>query len=416
MNSPKTLNILFIHYDLPGQFLHLIRYLSKHPHYNVYGICHKHILETCDSTLYKKLYSYQEKDIGSISIHHYVTDIQRCVLRAQAVMEVLQQCLNQQIDFDIALSHTGWGEALYFKDVYPKTPLIGYVEFYFHAKGADAGFDPAYPVSKDQSLQIKTLNSQLLLGMNECDTLITPTPWQKSLFPSLWHSKINVIHEGVDIDICKPNENVFFTLPNGTQLTRKDEIITYTSRNLEPYRGFPNFIKAIEKICRRRPNCHIIITGGDDVSYSKKLPNGECYREACLKSASIPLQQVHFLGKVPYSTHIQLLQLSSAHIYLTYPFVLSWSFVEAMACGCIIIASDTQPVMDFLEPDINGIAVNFFDDEQVADKVDGVFNHPQRKKHLGLAARKKIEQHYQHHFSINHYLHLIEQLTTTQHA
>lgn len=123
MNSPKPLNILFIHYDLPGQFLHLIHCLSKHPHYNVYGICHKHTLETCNSTLYKKLYSYQEKEIGSISTHHYVTDIQRCVLRAQAVMEILQQCLNQQINFDIAVSHTGWGEALYFIRYLSRNPI-----------------------------------------------------------------------------------------------------------------------------------------------------------------------------------------------------------------------------------------------------------------------------------------------------
>jgi glycosyltransferase involved in cell wall biosynthesis len=416
MKNSRKINIVFIHYELPGQFLHLIRYLSKHSGYNVYGICHEHAKESCDSNLFKTLYTYQEKDIGSIATHHYVTDIQRCVLRAQAVTEVLQQCLSQQINFDIAVSHTGWGEALYFKDFYPETPLLGYVEFYFHATGADIGFDPSYPLSKDQTLQVKTLNSQLLLGMNECDVLITPTNWQKSLFPTMWQSKINVIHEGVDIDYCKPNEQVFLTLPDGTQLTRQDEVITYTARNLEPYRGFPTLIKAVERICQKRPNCHIIITGGDDVSYSKKLPYGECYREVCVKSVSIPNERVHFLGHVPYSTHIQILQLSSVHLYLTYPFVLSWSFIEAMACGCTIIASDTQPVMDILEPEINGIAVNFFDDEQIAIQVEAVLNHPQRKKHLGLAARKKIERHYQHHFAINHYLHLFQQLNTTKNA
>ncbi len=416
MDNKKVINILFIHYDLPGQFLHLIRYLSKHPQYRVHGICHKQAEGTVDSTLFQQLFTYQEKDLGSKSIHHYVTDLQSCVLRGQAVANILQQCANKQLNFDVAVSHTGWGEALYFKDVYPNAFLIGYVEFYFHATGADAGFDPIYPVSKDQSLQIKTLNSQLLLGMTECDTLVTPTPWQKSLFPSMWQSKINVIHEGVDIDLCKPNEAIVFTLPNGTQLTRQDEVVTYTARNLEPYRGFPILIKAIEKICHNRPHCHIIITGGDEVSYSRKLPEGECYRELCLKSVNLPHERVHFLGHVSYVTHLQILQLSSAHLYLTYPFVLSWSFIEAMATGCVVIASDTQPVMDVLEPNINGIAVNFFDEEQIAEQVNAVFNHPQRKKHLGLAARKKIEQHYQHHFAINHYLRLFQQLTTIKNA
>lgn len=410
------MNIVFIHYELPGQFLHLIRYLAKQPQYNVFGICHKNAEATNDSSLYQQLYTYQPKQLDSSSTHHYVTDLQRSVLNAQAVFEILQRCLLQKIHFDLAVAHTGWGETLYFKDSYPGTPLLGYAEFFFHAKGADAGFDPAYPLSKDRILQIKTLNAQLLLGMNECDALVTPTNWQKSLFPALWQKNINVIHEGVDVDICKPNQDITFTLPDGTQLSRQHEIVTYSARNLEPYRGFPVFLKAVERVCQRRPDCHIIITGGDQVSYSKKLADGECYREKCLQTVSLPEGRVHFLGKVSHTTHIQLLQLSSVHIYLSYPFVLSWSFIEAMACGCVIIASDTPPVMDLLEPEINGIAVNFFDDEDMANQVDAVFNHPQRKKHLGQAAEKKIKQYYQHRFSINHYLNLFKQLLETTHA
>lgn len=410
------MNILFIHYQLPGQFLHLIHFLSKHPHYNVYGICHKHVQESNDLTLYKELFVYEGDEFDAEPTHHYVADIQRCILRAQSIVKILQQCRRNNIIFDLAVSHTGWGEALYFKDIYPETPLLGYVEFYFHAIGADAGFDSSHPISKDQSLQIKTLNSQLLLGMNECDVMVAPTNWQKSLFPDIFHSKINVIHEGVDVSICKPNSTIFFTLPNGVELSKSDEVITYTSRNLEPYRGFPVFLKAIEKICQQRPYCHVIITGGDEVSYSKKLPDGQCYRELCLRSVSLPDDRVHFLGKVPYSTHIQLLQLSSIHIYLTYPFVLSWSFIEAMACGCTIIASDTQPVMDVLEPNINGIAVNFFDDEEIVEQVNTIFNDSQRKKYLGRAARKKIELYYQHSFSINHYLAIFQQLMTKKNA
>lgn len=412
----KILNIVFIHYELPGQFLHLIRYLAKQPQYNVFGICHENAEAVNDNSLYQQLYTYQPKQLDSSLTHHYVTDLQRSVLNAQAVFEILQQCLLQGIHFDLAVAHTGWGETLYFKDIYPDTPLLGYAEFFFHAKGADAGFDPENPVSKDRSLQIKTLNAQLLLGMNECDTLVTPTNWQKSLFPELWQDQLNMIHEGVNVDLCKPDQEITFTLPGGTQLSRKNEVVTYSARNLEPYRGFPVFLKAIERVCQSRPDCHIIITGGDQISYSKKLADGECYREKYLKTVSLPESRVHFLGKVSYSTHIQLLQLSSVHVYLTYPFVLSWSFIEAMACGCVIIASDTPPVMDFLEAERNGITVKFFDDEQIAGEIGEVFNHPQRKSYLGRAARDKINKYYQHHFSINHYLNLFKQLLEATHA
>ncbi len=416
MGQTKVLNILFIHNDLPGQFIHLIRYLSNHPSYQVFGICSDQATNLSEASLYKQLFQYQEKKPNSTEIHPYVTDITRSVLNALAVVEVLQQCKQKAIYFDLAVAHTGWGEALYFKEIYPDTPLLGYVEFFFHAQGADAGFDPLYPVSKDHARQIKTLNAQLLLGMTECDALVTPTHWQKSLFPALWQSSIEVIHEGVDINLCKPDNSISFTLPNGTLLTRENEIVTYSARNLEPYRGFPVLLKAIERICQNRPHCYIIITGGDEISYSRKLANGETYREKYLKTVSLPKDRVHFLGKVSYSTHLQILQLSSVHIYLTYPFVLSWSFIEAMACACVIIASDTKPVMDVLEPDINGIAISFFDNQQIADQVDAVFNHPDRKRKLGQVAREKIKHYYQHHFSINQYLHLFQQLTESKHA
>jgi len=410
MKNSKILNILFIHHELPGQFIHLIRYLSNHPQYNVFGISNKQDDSFYNESLFQKAYTYQPKEIEGSLTHHYVTDLQRSVLNAQAIFDILQKFKQHNIDFDLAVAHTGWGGGLYFKEAYPATPLLGYVEFFFHLDGADVGFDPKFPVSIDRRLQIKTLNAQLLLGMNECDGLVTPTPWQKSLFPDIWHSKINVIHEGVDVDLCKPDNQITFTLPSGQELTGKDEVVTYSARNLEPYRGFPIFLKAIERICQRRPNCHIIITGGDEISYSKKLPKGETYREKYLKTVSLPKDKVHFLGKVPYKTHLQLLQLSSVHIYLTYPFVLSWSFMEAMACGCVIIASGTRPVLDVLEPGVNGISVNFFDDEQIADQIDDVFKHPERKKQLGLAARDKIKRHYQHQFSINQYLLLFKQL------
>lgn len=407
------MRILFIHNQLPGQFLHLIRYLTSHSH-QVYGICHQHYQAENEGLGFQQLFCYQPKSLETQSTHHYVTDLQRSVLNAQAVHRVLQRCKQQGLAFDVAISHTGWGDALYFKAVYPQTPLIGYVEFFFHASGADAGFDPLYPVSADRALQIKTLNSQLLLGMNECDALVTPTRWQQSLFPEHYQSLINVIHEGVDIDICRPKDQVCFTLPNGCQLTRDDEVVTYSARNLEPYRGFPVFMKAVELICQRRPNCHIVITGGDEISYSRRLPEGQCYRELALEKVNIPTDRVHFLGRVSYQTHVQLLQLSSCHVYLTYPFVLSWSFIEAMACGCVMIASNTQPVLDVLQPGINGLCVDFFDHQQIANQVDLVLNDPQRKKSLASAARKTIENHYQHHFAINHYLRLFEQLTTAE--
>lgn len=409
MDNAQNLNILFIHYDLPAQFDHLIRYFGTQTTHKVYAICQANAPLTQHKNSRVTLYTYQPEPANS-GTHRYALDLERCAIKGQAIVNILQTCKRQGIHFDLAVAHTGWGETLYFKDIYPDTPLLGYVEFYYHAQGADAGFEPADVISTDEALRIRTLNAQLLLGMSSCDALVTPTAWQKSLFPAIWQPHINVIHEGVDIDKVKPDPAIRFTLPTGVTLTRDDEVVTYCARNLEPYRGFPTLLKAVELICQRRPHCHVIITGGDDVSYSKRLPDGQNYRQLLLKTVNLPQDRVHFLGSVPYATHLQILQLSSAHIYLTYPFVLSWSFMEALASGCVVIASDTSPVMDVLQPDINGLTVNFFDYQHIADRVDQVFAHPQRMRHLGETARQTIVQYYQHRFSIRRYTRLFQQL------
>jgi len=405
------MNILFIHRELPGQFSALIHYFSATSAFNVYGIC-----DTAQDSLVAEmpenvtLYRYTLDRKQAPQTHHYVADLECSVLRAQCVVKVLQQCLQQDVHFDLIIAHTGWGEALYVKDIYPATPLLGYVEFFFHTHGADVGFDPAYPVSLDYQLQVKTLNAQLLLGMNECDVLVTPTAWQKSLFPRCWQNDIHVIHEGVDIELVKPDKDAQFTLPNGIQLECGDEIISYCARSLEPCRGFPVLIKALEIICQQRPDCHILIIGGDEVSYSPALPNGQTYREQCLNDAQLPLNRVHFLGRVSYQTHLQILQLSSIHIYLTYPFVLSWSFMEAMASECVIICSDTAPVVELIEHQKNGLLIEFFDHQAIAEQVEQVFNHSGRMEQLGKQARQTICQHYQRQFSLARYQNLCQKL------
>ena len=405
------MNILFIHRELPAQFAALMRFFAASSGDKVYGICDAGRTPlSADMPENITLYRYTLAHKEASETHHYVIDLERSVLRAQCVVKVLQKCLKQGIHFDLIIAHTGWGEALYVKDLYPDTPLIGYVEFFFHSQGADVGFDPAYPVSLDFRLQLKTFNAQLLLGMNECDALVTPTVWQKSLFPERWQSDIQVIHEGIDIELVKPNKAIQFTLPNGMQLDYTQEIITYCARSLEPCRGFPVLIKALEIICWQRPNCHVLIVGGDEVSYSPALANGQSYREQCLKNAQLPMERVHFLGRVSYQTHLQILQLSSVHIYLTYPFVLSWSFMEAMASECVLICSNTAPVVELIEHQNNGLLVGFFDHQAIAEQVEQVLNHSDRMSHLGRQARKTICQHYQRQFSLAHYQNLCQLL------
>lgn len=194
--------------------------------------------------------------------------------------------------------------------------------------------------------------------------------------------------------MVKPDRDQILTLPDGTVLTKDMEVVTYTARGLEPYRGFHVFMRAVEEIIRRRPNCHIVITGGDEVRYGKKLPEGLSHREKMLKEVPIDEKRVHFMGLVPYDVHLKTLQVSSAHVYLTVPFVLSWSMIEAMAAGCVIVGSATPPVKEVIEDGRNGLLVDFFSPAQIADRVDEVLGHPGRMARLGKAARDDIVRNY----------------------
>ena len=233
------------------------------------------------------------------------------------------------------------------------------MSFFYHSNGADTNFDPEFPNSLDDVLRIRTKNSINLLNLQASDAGVSPTQWQKSLYPSEFQSKISVIHEGINADIAKPNSKAVFTLLNGQKITTKDKVVTYVARNLEPYRGFHQFISALPEICQRQPDCHVLIVGGDDISYGRKHDGGLSYREKLMQELSFDQNRVHFLGKLPYADYLSVLQISSAHVYLTVPFVLSWSMLEAMAVECVVIASNTAPVSEVINSK-NGLLVDFF--------------------------------------------------------
>lgn len=406
------MNILFIHRKLPGQFQHLLVSFAADPRNRVFGICQADAPILRNTPLLEKIHIavYQKPHQTTPGVHPYAVEMERAIFNGQAVARVLQQLKEQGVRLDLAIAHLSWGEALYFKDIFPHTPLIGYSEYYYHGQGTDVDFDPQYLSSIDHQLHVRTLNAQLLLGMVSCDVCVAPTCWQKHLFPTELQSKIRVIHEGVDVEQVKPDPHASLVLPDGTSLSKQDEVITYTARNLEPYRGFPVFMRAVAEICQLRPKCHVIIAGGDEVSYSPHLPNGLTYRELALQECAIDLQRVHFLGSVPYTTYLNILQISSVHIYLTYPFVLSWSLIEAMSAGCVIVASNTAPVAEVVQHDYNGLLVDFFEHQQIASSVNQVLNHPSRMQHLAINARNTIVQHYQQQHSLEQYRHLYESI------
>ncbi len=405
------MNVLFIHQNLPGQFRHLIRYFLSSPENNVVGICQPQapgIQDAFFKRVVKGVYKPHRKPAKGT--HPYMVKVEEAVLNGQGAARTLLGLKEKGFRPDLVFAHIGWGETLYFKDIYPDVPLIGYCEFYYHGEGVDLDFDPEFPGTIDTRLRVRSWNMIQLSSLVSADTFVSPTEWQKSLYPKELRHKISVIHEGVDTDIVKPESSQRLVLPDGTVLTKDMEVVTYTARGLEPYRGFHVFMRAVGEICRRRPNCHIVITGGDGVHYGKRLPDGLSYREKMLKEVSIDPRRVHFMGYVPYNTHLEILKVSSAHIYLTIPFVLSWSMMEAMAAGCVIVGSSTPPVEEMIDDRRNGILVDFFSPGEIADRIDEILDDPNRMVYFGQAARNDIVEKYNANDKLAEYKTLWESL------
>ncbi len=384
---------LFVHQNFPGQYKHLARHLADLPGNQVYFITQPNQNQMVG--VHKVVYQPNIPD--NVNCHPYAGDFDRSVRIGMAVVEACQLLKSRGITPDIICGHAGWGEMLFIKDVFPDTPILSYFEFYYHMFNVDVDFDPEFPARNQNPFGLRTRNAVSLLTFDAVDWGNVPTRWQKSVHPPEMRSRLSVLHEGVDTDMVRPDPNARITLMrDGVTLTRADEVITYVARNLEPYRGFHIMMRAAREILKRRPRAHILFVGGDGVSYGPSLPPGATFRDIMLNEVGpdLDMSRVHFLGQVPYEVYLRVLQLSSAHIYLTYPFVLSWSFIEAMAAGCAMIGSATPPVMEVLKHGENGRLVDFFSPTGIADAVDQMLNHPEQTRTLRANARATAVQSY----------------------
>lgn len=384
---------LFIHQSFPGQYQHVALALAADPANEV-------VFLTRSRTGHLpgvRTVAYRPGRAPSSATHPYLHRLEAGVLNGQAVLRAGQELRRQGFHPDIIIGHTGWGETLYVKDLWPDVPLLGYIEFFYHATGSDLDFDPEYPLRLDDLARLRTNNALHLLGLDAVDWGQCPTLWQRSRQPSCHHDVISVIHEGVDTTRVRPDPDGRLVLNDGALvLTRRDEVVTYVARNLEPYRGFHVLMRALPALQRRRPKAHIVVVGGDGVSYGHAPPGGRTFRQKMMDEVggSLDRSRLHFLGPVPYDTFLNVLKVSSVHIYLTYPFVLSWSVLEAMAAGCAVVGSATPPVAEVIRDGDNGLLVDFFATDALAEAVAQLLADPPARARLGAHARQTILDHY----------------------
>jgi glycosyltransferase involved in cell wall biosynthesis len=388
------MKILFVHQNFPGQFLHLAPALQARGH-------------DC-----RALTDASNKRDSRIPIMRYRHDVPLPDPKATRLgrnftqmtdrgVSTARACLQMRDKHgympDVIIGHSGWGETLFLKEVWPEAKLIIYAEFYYRGVDRDVGFDPEFSRGGfDGVMTAQSRAAHLGQSLLHADAAIAPTKWQASTFPPALRPMINVIFDGVNTDLVAPNAAASLTLPNGLQLSTGDEVLTFVNRNLEPYRGYHTFVRALPDVLAARPNAQVVIIGGDDISYGAAAPEGQSWKQFFLDEVSdrIDLGRVHFLGKVPYSDFVALMQISRVHAYLTYPFVLSWSMLEAMSAGAYVVGSRTAPVEEAITDGVNGRLVDFFDIKAWSDALTQGLAEPERFLTLRRAARQTIVDNY----------------------
>jgi len=401
----KPMNILFIHQNMPAQFKHLAPLLAREGHrvYFLTKACRRK-LPGVTECLYPAPRAIRKET------HNYLRRFEDAVLHGQAVVRAIAGLRRRGFSPDLIIAHPGWGEALFLKDVLPDVPLITFAELSYSSHGLDVGFDPEEPCDLDTVCRTRARNAHLLMSIEAADAAVSPTHWQKASHSAALQSKIEVIFDGIDIDKVRPRPDAKVILPDGRVVRPGDPVVTYVARNLEPYRGFRTFMRAIPELQKRRPDADIIIVGGDEVSYGRAPSGFANWRTAMEAEVRFDASRVHFMGRLPYDDYLDILAVSAAHAYLTYPFVLSWSCIEAMAMGALVIGSRTGPVQEVIREGENGLLTDFFDFRALADKLAMALYDQARWQPLRDAAVSTARARYSIHTAMPAWFALIEQV------
>lgn len=384
------MNILFVHQNFPGQFKHLAPALARAGH-KVHAMAIDGAgLPGITMTRYKPARG------SGRDVHPLARDFETKIIRGDACAGAAVKLKQRGFVPHVIVANPGWGESLFLKEVWPMAKMVALLEFFYAARGLDVNFDPEFSnASAANAARVRAKNANLLMALDGMDWGIAPTDFQKSVMPPAYHERISVVFDGIDCTVVRPDASANVTVGDMT-LRAGDEILTFVNRNLEPYRGYHSFMRALPRIMRERPNARVLVVGADEVSYGAAPPQGKTWKQTFLDEVrqDVDVTRLHFMGRVPYETYLKVLQISACHVYLTYPFVLGWSCIEALAAGCLVVGSATAPVQEVIEHGKNGLLVDFFNREAIAQSVIDVLANPAAYAPLRQAAREAAAARY----------------------
>ena len=394
------MQLLFVHQNFPGQYKHLLRILAAEKKHRLIGLG----INPLKTPLPKGVHyiRYQPKRGNTAAIHPLVLETETKCIRGEACAEAACKLKQQGFSPDLICAHPGWGESLFLKDIWPQAPLLSYQEFFYRAFGFDCAFDPEFGSETKTSWQtcatVRMKTAFMHLVLEASDWNITPTAFQRSSFPNVWQSRMSTIHDGIDTDRASPaSQQSPLALPDGTVIAAEEPMVTFVNRAIEPYRGCHTFLRSIPALQKQAPNSRIVIVGspsGD--GYGPSPTAAGSWKEQFLNeiAGSYDPARVHFTGHLSHANYLEVLQHSWVHVYLTYPFVLSWSLLEAMSCGCAVVGSATAPVQELIQHEHNGLLTDFFNPTALADAIAHLLKERSLAKQLGKAARETIVNDY----------------------
>jgi glycosyltransferase involved in cell wall biosynthesis len=382
---------LFVHQNYPGQYLHIVRHLVASRQHDVVFLSEPNANQIPGV----RKVPYPKPSGPAQETHTAARELDGAVRRAEVVARTAANLKQLGFEPDIIIGHHGWGEMLNLCDVWPDAPMLGYLEFYYSTDGIDVGFDPEFPTPVSDYPRIRAKNAVNLLALGLDAHAQTPTKWQLSTYPDWAQQRITLLPEGVHLDVCKPNPQARRRnlVIGDTTIHPSEKLVTYVARDLEPYRGFHAMMRAVPHMLRGRKDVRVVMVGGDGISYGMPPAEGT-WRQKMLAELgdAIDPKRVLFPGRLEYATYVAMLQRSDAHVYLTYPFVASWSLREALAIGCVVIASDTPTAREFVTHEQNGLLVSFFDPKGIADTVLRVLEDAPLAHRLRENARRYAEK------------------------
>jgi glycosyltransferase involved in cell wall biosynthesis len=384
------LKVLFVHQNFPGQFKHLAPALAAMGHEV------KAMAIDGPGLAGIGLHRYKPGRGTSRDVHPWAAEFETKVIRGEACAAAALKLKAQGFRPDVIVANPGWGESLFLKDVWPDAKLLALLEFYYAARGLDYDFDREFlKADTGRDARLRSKNAHMLLTLDAMDWGVCPTQFQRSTVPRAYNDRISVIFDGIDTTMVAPDPAATLLIDRRT-LRAGDEVLTFVNRNLEPYRGYHVFMRALPEMLKRRPNAVALIVGGDEVSYGAAAPAGKTWKQIFLDEVKdrLDLSRVFFLGRIPYASFLKVLQVSRCHVYLTYPFVLGWSCIEAMSAGCLVVGSRTPPVEEVIAHGKNGLLVDFFDTAGLAESAVDALARPAHYDALRATARKTAIERY----------------------